>query len=185
MGGASAPPFFIAGLNAPLSAPKAPKAPPSQHRQPGHPDQREFSPPRGFLATKIPVPRCAVIAASRSCPGDVVGCHKGWLPAAARESGMAIIGTFKRAQHGFDGTIETLTCAPAPVRISAIRKANDQAPDHRVYRGVSEIGAAWTKTARSGRDYLIVVLDDPAFAKPIQGRLIEVADGFHLVWSRD
>jgi uncharacterized protein (DUF736 family) len=97
---------------------------------------------------------------------------------------MAIIGQFRKEQAGFSGTIETLTCAAAPVTITPVAKANPQAPDHRVYRGASEIGAAWTKTARSGRSFLVVTLDDPAFAQPIQTRLVRSADAYVLVWSR-
>jgi uncharacterized protein (DUF736 family) len=57
-------------------------------------------------------------------------------------------------------------------------------PDYRVYRGASEVGAAWAKTARSGRRYLVVTLDDPAFAQPIQARLVRAEAGYTLVWSR-
>ncbi|WP_119304749.1 DUF736 domain-containing protein [Dongia deserti] len=98
---------------------------------------------------------------------------------------MAIIGTFTTADDGYVGTIETLACAPAPVRITRVRiKPNQQAPDYRVYRGNSEIGAAWAKTGKAGQHYLIVTLDDPAFATPIKCRLVIADAGFSLVWTR-
>lgn len=97
---------------------------------------------------------------------------------------MATIGNFTKDKTGYTGTIETLTCAPASVRITPVSKPNDQAPDHRVYRGASEIGAAWSKTARNGRSYLIVILDDPAFSAPIQSRLVKAGRGYTLIWSR-
>lgn len=98
---------------------------------------------------------------------------------------MAIIGSFTRSEGGFEGTVETLTCPPVPVLIIAVQRRNPQAPNYRVYRGGSEIGAAWAKKAKSGRSYLIVSLDDPALAKPIQARLVTTEDRYDLLWSRD
>jgi uncharacterized protein (DUF736 family) len=98
---------------------------------------------------------------------------------------MAIIGAFTKTKDGYSGVIEFLTCASAEVNIlPAASKPNDQAPDFRVYRGVAEIGAAWAKVAKSGRRFLIVSLDDPGFAGPIQCRLVEAQKDFTLVWTR-
>ncbi len=65
-------------------------------------------------------------------------------------------------------------------------RANDNAPSHRVYVGRSEIGAAWSKCANEGRDYLSVKLDDPSFNAPIYANLFddEDGDGYTLIWSR-
>jgi len=49
------------------------------------------------------------------------------------------------------------------------------------------LGAAWQKTAKdTGRDYLLVKLDDPSFLAPIYAILIEVEgqEGLQLIWSR-
>ena len=97
------------------------------------------------------------------------------------------IGTFKQDADGFAGTIETLTSGKAQVRISPISKPHDQAPDYRAFRGESEVGAAWAHAAqRAGRcGYLIVTLDDPAFPKPIQARLVKAGDAYALIWDRE
>ena len=90
---------------------------------------------------------------------------------------MPVIGTFKPDKDGYAGTIRTLTLN-AKVRIVA----NDSkhaagAPDFRVLAGVSEIGAAWRKTAEDQSSYLSVRLDDPALPGPIRAALIEKTDG--------
>jgi uncharacterized protein (DUF736 family) len=98
---------------------------------------------------------------------------------------MAIIGKFSLDNGIYTGTIETLTCAPAAVRIAPVaHRPHDRVPDYRVYRGGSELGAAWAKIAKNGRSYLIVTLDDPAFGQPIQCRLVESGDTYALLWSR-
>jgi uncharacterized protein (DUF736 family) len=98
---------------------------------------------------------------------------------------MAVIGHFIREKTGFVGTIETLTCGPASIKIEGVVKANVNAPDYRLYRGQSEVGAAWSKKAKNGRSYLIVTLDDPAFAKPVSARLVIAGGGYSLLWSRE
>jgi uncharacterized protein (DUF736 family) len=98
---------------------------------------------------------------------------------------VAVIGSFSLENGTYAGTIETLTCAPAHVRIAPVaRRAHDRVPDYRVHRGDSELGAAWAKTAKNGRSYLVVTLDDPAFGQPIQCRLVDSGDGYALLWSR-
>jgi uncharacterized protein (DUF736 family) len=65
-------------------------------------------------------------------------------------------------------------------------RTNDNAPNHRVYVGRAEIGAAWSKRSNEGRDYLSVKLDDPSFYAPICANLFdgEDAETFTLIWSR-
>ena len=43
--------------------------------------------------------------------------------------------------------------------------------------GRAEIGAAWSKPSREGRDYLSVKLDDPSFNAPIYANLFDDEDG--------
>lgn len=63
--------------------------------------------------------------------------------------------------------------AAAKVRIQMVQaKLNSLSPDYRVFRGEAEVGAAWRKKNREGQRYLVVSLDDPAFSKPIQCRLV-------------
>lgn len=98
---------------------------------------------------------------------------------------MSIIAHLHASESGYEGVFETLTCAPAPLRFEPnADKVHDRMPDFRIYRGASEIGGAWIKRAAAGRAYLSVILDDPAFAAPIECRLVEGQEGFRLVWSR-
>jgi uncharacterized protein (DUF736 family) len=98
---------------------------------------------------------------------------------------MAIIGNFVREGAAFSGKIETLTCASALVTIAPVAKATAHAPDYRLYRGDSEVGAAWSKIAKNGREYLTVMLDDPAFDKPVAARLVAAGAGYLLLWKRE
>lgn len=99
---------------------------------------------------------------------------------------MAIIGTFTTQDNRFVGKLETLTLSQ-PIQIRPVEKDSDKAPDYRVYAGETEfdIGAAWKKTSRDGRDYLSAKIDDPSFPAPIYASLTEADDGKHqLIWSR-
>jgi uncharacterized protein (DUF736 family) len=102
---------------------------------------------------------------------------------------MAIIGNFKATDNGFTGTIETLTLKAKVDFEPVARKANEKAPDFRIFTKDSgyEIGAAWQTTSReTGTQYLSVKLDDPSFAAPIQCRLLKTGAevGHSLLWDR-
>jgi len=100
---------------------------------------------------------------------------------------MANIGSFKKVGSEFQGEIVTLSVQAKGVRIvPEANKANDQAPDYRVFVGRAEIGAAWAKTSAEQRDYLSLKLDDPSFTAPIFANLFDDEDdGSHsLIWSR-
>ena len=60
---------------------------------------------------------------------------------------MANIGTFTRDGDSYSGAITTLALK-AKATFQPNTKANDLAPDYRVYAGGAEIGAAWMKTSR-------------------------------------
>jgi uncharacterized protein (DUF736 family) len=96
---------------------------------------------------------------------------------------MAIIGTFTKADNGFQGTIATLTLK-AKLTLAAIDKTGEKAPDFRVYAGAVEIGAAWSGISKDNKPYLSVKLDDPSFPAPILARLIQNDKGHALVWNR-
>jgi uncharacterized protein (DUF736 family) len=97
---------------------------------------------------------------------------------------MANIGTFTRDGESFTGAINTLALK-AKVTVVPVNKANDQAPDYRVYASGAEIGAAWVKTSKGERPYLSLKLDDPSFAAAIFCGLFELDGGRHqLLWSR-
>ena len=100
---------------------------------------------------------------------------------------MPTIGTFKADKDGYAGTIRTLTLN-AKVRIVANdQKQSANAPDFRIVSGMTEIGAAWRKTAEDQSSYLSVSLDDPSLAAPIRAALFETTDDglLRLVWRRE
>lgn len=98
---------------------------------------------------------------------------------------MIIIGTFKKTDNGFAGTIRTLT-VNAKATLVPNDKRSENAPDYRLLANSVEIGAAWQKTAKeSDRPYLSISLDDPSFNGPIYPRLVEAdAGAYNLVWQR-
>ncbi|XQZ98219.1 DUF736 domain-containing protein [Komagataeibacter rhaeticus] len=100
---------------------------------------------------------------------------------------MANIGSFKKVGEGFEGEIITLALQARNVRLVAeINRANDNAPNYRVYLGRVELGAAWTRRSNEGRTYLSLKLDDPSFAAPIFANLFtdEEGEGYTLIWTR-
>lgn len=96
---------------------------------------------------------------------------------------MAIIGTFTKQDSGFQGAIAILV-VNAKVTITPVEKTSEKAPDFRIFSGKAEIGAAWSAKSKEGNAYLSVKLDDPSFAAPIVGRLVETDKGHALVWTR-
>ncbi len=98
---------------------------------------------------------------------------------------MATIGTFTKSGDTFTGTVETLSIS-AKTTLKVAEKANDKAPDYRVFANQVEFGAAWKKTSHEGGEYLSVKLDDPSFPAPIYATLVngEEAGSYSLIWSR-
>ena len=100
---------------------------------------------------------------------------------------MASIGSFKKVGAEFQGQIVTLIVQTKGVRIAPeTNRGADNAPSHRVFVGRAEVGAAWAKRSKEGREYLSVKLDDPSFPAPIFASLVatEGGDGYALIWSR-
>jgi uncharacterized protein (DUF736 family) len=102
---------------------------------------------------------------------------------------MAIIGNFKANGNGYTGTISTLALKAAVDFEPVERKSSEKAPDFRIFTKENgyEIGAAWERVSReTGAHYVSVVLDDPSFAAPIQGRLVKTGAelGHTLLWDR-
>jgi uncharacterized protein (DUF736 family) len=98
---------------------------------------------------------------------------------------MATIGTFKASGDGYAGTIKTLTLNVKQATFRPHEKTDEKAPDFRIFAGQTEFGAAWKKTAQEGgREYLWVKLDDPSFPAPIYAMLVQVGDGYSLIWTR-
>jgi uncharacterized protein (DUF736 family) len=97
---------------------------------------------------------------------------------------MAIIGTFKKSDGNYEGTLQTLGLK-AKLSINAVEKTGDNAPDYRVYAGKSEIGAGWKKTSKKdAHEYISVKIDDPSFSAPLYANLVEREGQHDLMWSR-
>jgi len=102
---------------------------------------------------------------------------------------MAIIGTFKTTENGYQGKIETLTLR-ADISIEAAPKKSDNQPDYRVFHVTenfkSDIGAAWKKTSREHSQYLSVSIDDPSLPGKISCRMVKTGaeHGHTLYWER-
>ncbi len=98
---------------------------------------------------------------------------------------MATIGTFHQSADGsYTGSIKTLTLNVKSAHLRPNEKADEKAPDFRIFAGRTEFGAAWKKTSRENRPYISVKLDDPSFPAPIYASLVEADDGYSLIWSR-
>ena len=99
---------------------------------------------------------------------------------------MATIGTFTAHEGGYVGTIRTLTINVKTKLVPNKARANDKAPDFRVYAGGAELGAAWRVNGEDAKPHLSVLLDDPSFATPIRAAFFENAEEKTgvLVWNR-
>jgi uncharacterized protein (DUF736 family) len=98
---------------------------------------------------------------------------------------MATIGTFTQADDGaFNGSIKTLTLNVKSAQFRPVETPEKGAPEFRIYSGQTEIGAAWKKTSKGGRDFLNVKLDDPSFSATLWASLVETDDVHSLIWSR-
>ncbi|GGO91697.1 DUF736 domain-containing protein [Stakelama pacifica] len=99
---------------------------------------------------------------------------------------MATIGTFTANSKGeIAGVIKTLTLN-TKASFRAVEKEGEKSPDFRISAANMDIGAAWKKTSREGRDYISVKLDDPSFPAPIYATLSETdtTGEYALIWSR-
>lgn len=99
---------------------------------------------------------------------------------------MATIGTFTVNSKGeFTGVIKTLTLN-TKATLRPVEKDGEKSPDFRISAANMDIGAAWKKTSREGRDYISAKLDDPSFPAPIYATLSETdtPGEYALIWSR-
>ena len=62
---------------------------------------------------------------------------------------MATIGTFTQTKDGFTGTIRTLALNVKAKIVPDEHKANEAAPDYRVFSGTVELGAGWSAPPRT------------------------------------
>ncbi|HBK90920.1 MAG TPA: DUF736 domain-containing protein [Parvularcula sp.] len=100
---------------------------------------------------------------------------------------MAIIGTFKKTDDGYSGSIRTMTINVKAAFVVNDKNGNDKAPDFKVVAGERECGAAWKAKTKGGelQEFLRVEFDDPSFSAPVRAALFSNGvDSAALVWSR-
>ncbi len=101
---------------------------------------------------------------------------------------MSIIGTFRKTEDGYAGTIRTLTVNVKAAFVANDKNGNDKAPALKLLVGDKEFGAAWRAKSKDedGKPFLRVELDDPSFVSPIRAALFENGEDGKgvLVWSR-
>lgn len=98
---------------------------------------------------------------------------------------MTTIGSFTLRDDGvYVGAIRTLSLNLKAVQIRPVTPAVERAPDHRLYVGEVECGAAWTIRPEGRPHFLSVRLDDPGLPGPLHARLLAEAEGHRLSWTR-
>jgi uncharacterized protein (DUF736 family) len=98
---------------------------------------------------------------------------------------MTTIGTFTKSADGsFQGAIRTLALSLKSVEIRPVARTGESGPDHRIYAGAVDLGAAWTVTKPDKPECLSVRLDDPSFPAPVNALLAQAGGAYELRWSR-
>jgi len=113
---------------------------------------------------------------------------------------MPQIGQFTRGKSGFTGRIRTASLdvelalvpvGPPDADPQAGEQSRSQnAPDYRVHiegEDGPEAGAGWKRTGERAGEFIVLVIDDPAFAQPIRANLFRDDHGgnaWSLHWSR-
>jgi uncharacterized protein (DUF736 family) len=98
--------------------------------------------------------------------------------------------TYDPDQGTYSGAIKTLTFQREAVLIRPVQKIGEREPDYRVVHGDNggqvEFGAAWKRTSERGRDFLSIVLDDPALPASLNAALFpdNNENTATLVWTR-
>jgi uncharacterized protein (DUF736 family) len=103
-----------------------------------------------------------------------------------------IVGNFSydAGRDTYTGEITTLTLQRSNVVFRPTDKAGDREPDYRIVQerdgAVVEFGAAWKRSSDKGRDFLSVMLDDPALPASLHAAvfLSDRDDSATLVWQR-
>ena len=99
---------------------------------------------------------------------------------------MAVIGHAAKVGNKIIGSIRTVTIT-ASLELIPIDEKTERGPDYRVFVNGVEAGAAWEKISQQQRPYLSVSIDDPSFAAPINGSLVDSSQEpgtLRLLWDR-
>jgi uncharacterized protein (DUF736 family) len=93
-------------------------------------------------------------------------------------------------ETSYRGDITTLTLQRTNVVLRPTSKGGEREPDYRIVQeteaGTVELGAAWKRRSEGGRDFLSVVLDDPALPTFVNVAMFmaDHEDTAMLVWQR-
>lgn len=100
---------------------------------------------------------------------------------------MIEIGTFKAIGEGFTGYLTTMAVT-TELSLTPVTSDHERAPDFRVLNNGREVGAAWRRTANSGRAFLTLSIQDPAFLCPLRATLFpprgDDDETWTLCWDR-
>jgi uncharacterized protein (DUF736 family) len=101
-----------------------------------------------------------------------------------------IIGDFRIEDGSYRGDITTLTLQRSNVVFRPTSKTGEREPDYRIVQetevGTVELGAAWKRRSEGGREFLSVVLDDPALPTSVNAAVFmaDHEETATLVWQR-
>jgi uncharacterized protein (DUF736 family) len=93
-----------------------------------------------------------------------------------------IIGTFKKTELKLSGSLSAYLGGSKVTFLS-----NNKGPDFTLIDQMGcELGLAWRRTSKAGKEYISVKLDSPNWPAPINAALFADANGHHrLVWDRE
>lgn len=99
------------------------------------------------------------------------------------------IGLFTPEGDGFAGRLETMMLSMDLRIIPAEASDSDKAPDYCLLAGPAEapreVGAGWKHVGKKAGAFIVVVIDDPSFARPLRANLFRGEGDTHLLlWSR-
>jgi uncharacterized protein (DUF736 family) len=90
---------------------------------------------------------------------------------------MPTIGSFSQDDlFGQEGTLETRTLKTR-IKFVPLKNRSQKQPDYRILTGRCEIGAAWSRTSKTGGAYLFLKLTDPSLPTPVLCHLYRNASG--------
>jgi uncharacterized protein (DUF736 family) len=99
-----------------------------------------------------------------------------------------IIGNFRHdwKRDTYIGEIKTLALHREHVQFRSFNKSRENEPDYRIVEegdlGETELGAAWKRQDKEGKDYFSVRLSDPILGIEIDARLILVGEDRAELW---
>jgi uncharacterized protein (DUF736 family) len=119
-------------------------------------------------------------------------CQSAIAAQPQRKDITMIIGNFSydALNDTYSGEITTLTVERSNVEFRPTSKTGDKEPDYRIIQerdgAVAEFGAAWKRSSGSGREFLSIMLDDPALPASLNAALFfsDRDDRATLVWQR-